>query len=309
MTESIPKATHEGSISFGAESAPCAVLDSGLRIISQPAFLEIIGRDTNVPKRKKGVDDKLPPFLAAKNLQPFISKHLRCTTNPVAYKSLKGGGVGGISTGYAAELLPSVCKVYWDAKRSGVLRENQMHVAERCEEILTALINVAIVALIDEATGYQEVRPKDELQSLLGMYLRKNADSWKKKFTDEFYEELHRLKGWVINPPHRSSQVGRITVDVVYKRIQPDLWEELIKKNPDKKKHRYHQFLTENIGNTHLRSHLREVTRLMAGCQTWGQFMVVLNKFYPLRNMQLDIFFDLLTQSPEDFNRWNHLVS
>lgn len=309
MPESIPKATHEGSIDFGFGSAPCAVLDNGLRILSQAAFLELIGRNLRPPKRGREVFDKLPSFLGAKNLQPFIGKDLRCSTNSIEYKPLKGGGLKGNALGYIADLLPGVCKVYWDAKRAGVLRENQKHIAERCEEILVALINVAIIALIDEATGYQEVRPKNELQSLLEMYLLKSADPWKKKFTDEFYEEIHRLKGWVYNPPYRSPRVGTITIDIVYRRIQPDLWEELLTKNLDKKKYRYHQFLTENIGNIHLRSHLREITRLMAGCQTWGQFMVLLNRLYPVHNLQMDIFFDLLTQSPEDFDRWNHLVS
>jgi len=74
--------------------------------------------------RENGVNDKLPPFLAAKNLQPFISKPLRCTTNPVVYKSLKGGGVGGNALGYVAELLPGVCKVYWDAKRANVSNQS-----------------------------------------------------------------------------------------------------------------------------------------------------------------------------------------
>jgi len=68
IAETIPKGTHEGFISFGFGFVFCAVLDNGLRILSQPAFLELIGRDINVPSRKKEVFDKLSLFLAAKNL-------------------------------------------------------------------------------------------------------------------------------------------------------------------------------------------------------------------------------------------------
>lgn len=57
--------------------------------------------------------DKLPSFLGAKNLQPFIGKDLRCSTNSIEYKPLKGGGLKGNALGYIADLLPGVCKVYW----------------------------------------------------------------------------------------------------------------------------------------------------------------------------------------------------
>ncbi len=322
-----PKATHEGSIKFpvifqkdgqvGEEKVDilvtCANLDNGMRVLSESGFLEVMGRSPTAPGsvpgsvRENGFD-KLPPFLAAKNLQPFISKCLTVSTNSIWYTPIGGGR----AKGYVAELLPQVCKVYWEAHRAGALRENQLHIAERCEDILSALINVAIAALVDEATGYQEVRPKDSLQAMLEMYLRSDAEPWKRKFIEEFYFQIHRLKQWKYHPytSKRSPLIGKITIDVVYSRMQPELWNKLVKVNPDKKRYRYHQFLTQNIGSEHLRSHLRDVTRIMGACQNWAQFKVLLDRLHPVTNaIQMDIFFDLLMQSPEDFDRWQDLTS
>lgn len=34
--------------------------------------------------------------------------------------------------GYRAELLPDVCDIFADADRAGVLRKNQLHIADAC---------------------------------------------------------------------------------------------------------------------------------------------------------------------------------
>lgn len=45
-----------------------------------------------------------------------------------------------------------------------------------------SLAHVGIVGLIDEATGYQEVRDKLALQAILDAYLRKELVAWAKRF-------------------------------------------------------------------------------------------------------------------------------
>jgi hypothetical protein len=49
---------------------------------------------------------------------------------------------------------------------------------------------------IDEATGHQEVRDRLALQEILDKYLRKEFAKWAKRFPDEFYIEMFKLKGW-----------------------------------------------------------------------------------------------------------------
>jgi len=43
---------------------------------------------------------------------------------------------------------------------------------------------VGIIALVDEATGYQEVRNKLALQAILDAFLRKELAAWAKRFPD-----------------------------------------------------------------------------------------------------------------------------
>jgi hypothetical protein len=48
----------------------------------------------------------------------------------------------------------------------------------------------------------------------------------------------------------------------------------------------------------------------MGACQNWAQFKVLLDRLHPVTNaIQMDIFFDLLMQSPEDFDRWQDITS
>lgn len=311
-----PKATHEGDVSFPifdyltGEShvikASCANLDNGLRVIAESAFLEILGRSPTYRRNdKKNRCVKLPPFLDAENLQPFITNEVLAASNSIEYITKTNTK----AKGYTAQFLPEVCRVYKAAHKAGVLRKNQLHIYERCDLIADALINVAIAALVDEATGYQYDRPKDTLQALLELYVSPQPNKWSRQFQESFYKQVSRLKGWNYIPNSRTSAFGYITIDLVYKRIQPGLWEELKKTNPNKKKYRYHQILTEHIGNPHLREHLRAITKLMQGCNSWNQFMAVVNRTYPLNDIQLDIFFDLLIDSPEDFEKYKDLVS
>jgi hypothetical protein len=128
--------------------------------------------------------------------------------------------------------------------------------------MLKGLGRLGIAGLIDEATGYQEVRDKQALQALLDTYLRKELAAWAKRFPDEFYEHIFRLRGWQWkgrgkNPPQA---VAGYTKDIVYDaRLAPQILEELEKKNPvegGRRKAKHHQWLTEDVGHPALAQHL-----------------------------------------------------
>ncbi|BAZ48749.1 hypothetical protein NIES4103_13580 [Nostoc sp. NIES-4103] len=131
MAEKILKATHEGTLKIGESLISCAVLEDGSMVLTQKDFTEIIGRSSRGGYFQ--VLTYLPPFLAAKNLETFISEDLRCASFPIRFKSLKGGGYRGESLGYKAELLPAVCKVFLRAREANVLQPNQVHIAKQCE--------------------------------------------------------------------------------------------------------------------------------------------------------------------------------
>ena len=63
-----------------------------------------------------------------------------------------------LSFGYEATLLIEICEGFLNAGDNGSLFEAQRRVAHRAEVILRACAKIGIIALIDEATGYQKVR-------------------------------------------------------------------------------------------------------------------------------------------------------
>ena len=314
--QQILRTTHEGKLRFpvfdytSGEShiieVACANLDNGLRVIAESAFLKLLGRSPTYRRNDKETGCvKMPPFLDSDNLQPFINKGILDASRPIYYITKTNTP----ATGYIADLLPHVCRVYKAAYKTEAIHPKQIHIYQRCDLISDVLLDIGIVALIDEATGYQYDRPKDTLQALMALYLDKDPNKWNLQFKETFYEQISRLREWRYVPRQRTPAFAHVTVDLVYKRIQPGLWEELKKTNPNKKKYRYHQLLTDHIGNPHLREHLRAVTKLMQGCTNWNQFMALVNRTYPLNDIQMDIFFDLLLESPEDFEKYKDLVS
>jgi hypothetical protein len=259
----ILRATHEGKLKFPfidpisgsmmSVTGECVNLSDDSRVLAETIFLELLGRSSKVKGvDKKNFTDKLPSFLSAQNLEPFIKRYITVPTNPIWYISKTNKR----RKGYLADLFPQVCQVYKAAGKAKVLRENQLHIAERCDTIIDSLAGVAIAALIDEATGYQYVRPANALEDLLKLYVQSDPRNWERQFAEDFYEEICRLREWTYTPNKRTSAFARITIDLVYKRIQPGLWEELKRSNPNKTKYRYHQMLTDNIGNPHLQKYL-----------------------------------------------------
>src|SRR4030042_165472 len=135
MEEKILKATHEGVLTIGDSILHCAVLEDGTSVLTQGDFLTAIGR----VKKGKRVVTKLPPFLSANNLKPFIDEELRWSSTPIVFKAKKGGGKSGIAHGYKAELLTKVCNVFLRARDAGVLNTSQLHIAINCKILVRAL--------------------------------------------------------------------------------------------------------------------------------------------------------------------------
>lgn len=286
-------ATHIGELRIGEAMLPCAVLDDGTRVLSAKSVFDAFGRSRKGMNSRLEIDGtKLPPFIAAKNLEPYINQSLIERTMQVYYLD---GSVK--KTGYIATLLPKMCELYLTARRAGVLTASQEKLAVQSEILLSALAEIGIDALVDEATGYQGVRAKDALQKLLDRYLNKELSAWVKRFPDEFYEQMYRLKGWEWGgmSKNRFSCVGSYTRDVVYERLAPELIEEMQRLNPKddlgNRKGRHHQLLTQDTGLPSLSQHFHLVLTLMRASSNWDDFKLSLDKFVPKKNttMLLDL--------------------
>ena len=296
----LPKAIREGVIKLSELEIRCAVLEDGRRLLTQSDVMVSLGRARQVKGRAYfDADFDLPAFLQAKNLKPFISKDLELTSSQVQFVTLKGG----VAFGFQAETLPKFCDVFMDAQLAGALTKNQLHIAVQARLLNRSFATLGIVALVDEATGFQDVRPKDALQQYLELLVRKELAVWAKKFPDEFYENIYRLRGWVwpgMNK-NRYSVVAHYTNDLIYERIAPGLLKELKNKSPldekGQRENKLHQWLSADIGDPMLASHMQSVLTLqrlaLANGWGWHKFMGMVDQVMKKKGQSLDLPFGM----------------
>ncbi len=250
-------------------------------MLTQEGFLKAIGRSGKPAKGRGSVVEKVAPFLDLDNLKPFIDKELESSTFPIIFQPIKGGK----AFGYKAELLPKVCEVYLQARDKGTLHKSQLKFAIACDILMRGLAHIGIIALVDEATGYQEIRDRETLQKILDKFLLTEYAKWAKRFPDTFYKEIFRLNNWQYMKVKRPSVIGRYTNDVVYERLAPMVLDELKKRNPKDergyRKTRHHQWLTDDIGHPKLQEHLTGVIALMKASPNWRTFLRALERVYP----------------------------
>lgn len=292
----IPKATHRGELVIGEAAIPCAVLEDGRRILTENGITNaILGTRSGASKRlKKAATEAgapVPLFLAPERLKPFISQEvLEGPLIPVKY--MDGAKV---VLGYEASILPAACEVWLRARDAGKLQGQQRDKAMQAEILMRGLAHIGIVALVDEATGYQEVRDKLALQAILDKFLAKELAAWAKRFPDEFYQQMFRLKGWPFDPGSvaRPGVVGKYTVDVVYERLAPGLVDELERINPKSetgsRKSKHHQWLSTDIGHVALAQHLHAVLGFMRACTSWDQFIGMLDIAFPKKGRTIPL--------------------
>jgi hypothetical protein len=225
------RATHMGVLRIADFEIPCYVLEDGTRVLSQRGLNDALGAGQGGSTSDRA--QKLPRFLAATILEPLISKDLTVRISKPIKCLMPHGGTP--ASAIPASALPDVCQVWLKAKELGVLKTSkQLASAQKAEILHKALGQIGIIALVDEATGYQGIRPKDALQTYLEMLIRKELAAWAKKFPDEFYENIYKLKGWVWPGmgKNRFSVVGNYTRDLVFERLAPGLLQELESKSP-----------------------------------------------------------------------------
>lgn len=254
-------ATHTGNLQIGDDlMVACAVVEGGTRVINQSTMLTALGRSSRPKSNDAGT------VLFASNLQPYISERLSAVLrSPLEYRNPNGSR----SLGYPAEILPEVCDVYLRARKNGVLLSTQLPAAEAAEILVRGLARVGIIALVDEATGYQEVRARHELQLILEAYVQAEFRPWIKTFPDQFFREIYRLQGWEYRPgtSKRTPYVGKLVNKYVYEQLPPGVLAELRRLNPRQanghRRRKHFQHLTADTGNIHLDRQISHVTLLL----------------------------------------------
>jgi hypothetical protein len=282
----LPVAHFEGDLLLGNKSVPCAVVDDQdaddgvVRVISSAGFMRALGR----PWKGSYKLIQRPNFLEAENLQAFITKEVEDVLSMYEYRTPKGA----VKRGYRAQIVPYVCEVYLKARDAGVLTESQLPIAETADLIIRGLAHVGIAALVDEAAGYQEVRDRVALARILDRYLIKEGyRKWERMFQVEYYKEIFRLNGWEFVPTStaRPRLIGKLTRNIVYDRLEVGILKRLDELNPKdeagRRKRKFFQYFTGEVGVPELKEHLSNVVFLMRSSTDWRDFIDRLDKAKP----------------------------
>ena len=284
--------TPDRPLVIGNIEIPCYVLEDETRVLVQRGMMDAL--DMKQGTAGRGGGDRLSKFVRTKALKSFVSEQLAdVIKNPIIFQTQRVGK----AYGYEATIIADLCDAVLEARKAGVLHYQQQHIATRCEILVRAFAKVGIVALVDEATGYQEIRNRRALHKILDLYLAKELAAWAKTFPDEFYLEICRLKGWPSwYAIKRPSIVGKYTNDLVYDRLAPGLLSELRRRNPmlptGFRKHKHHQHLTHDYGQPRLKEHLLGVTALLRAAPNWGAFHRSLERAYTKLNETIPLPFD-----------------
>jgi hypothetical protein len=263
------------------------VLEDGTRVLSQAGFLRALGRHKRATYQKSDV----PPMLRGAGMEQFLTPELIQQSQPIIFCTPQGLR----AYGYRAELLPKVCEIYLKARDAGALSPNQKKYALQADVLIRGLATVGIIALVDEATGYQEFRAKNALAQILEKFIAKELQPWVKTFPDDYYKQIFRLRGLIYpnDTIRRPQYFGILTNNIVYERLAPGVLDELkkvtVRDDNNRPKHRYFQRLTSNIGYPKLREHLGSIVSIMKLSNQWDDFMYKIDTIHPRYNSQLPL--------------------
>jgi hypothetical protein len=284
----LPQATHGSEskpITIGDVDIPCYVLDDERRVLVQGGMLTALDMSQGTASAKGG-GDRLGKFITTRSISPYVSKGLSdLIIEPIRFRTTSGTQ----AYGYEATVLADLCDAVLEARKSGKLNYQQEHIAEQCEILVRSFARVGIVALVDEATGYQSDRARDALARILEAFVAKELQKWISTFKLDYYEQLFRL--WKVKyDPFRPTMkrpqfFGTLTNNIVYERLAPGVLEELRKKNPTNetghRANKHFQHLTPDLGHPKLKEHLAAVTALMRASTTKEQFKKMLDMSLP----------------------------
>lgn len=285
--QALPLATHgspDHPLKLGDAEISCYVLNDGTRVLSQRGVIGALGMARGSGGTNSG-GDRLAGFFGGKGISPFVTNEMRVAIeSPIRFKS-----AGGVTFGYPATLLADICDAVLSARRAGALQNQQKHIAQQAEVLVRGFARVGIIALVDEATGYQRDRSKDALAQILEAFVAKELQPYIKTFPAEFYEHLFRLRGLAYPPEkaqYKPQYFGKLTNDIVYKRLAPGVLTELKKESAkDERKGKLHQRLTRDMGHPKLREHLASVVTVMkltsSGDQAYADFITKLDIVAP----------------------------
>lgn len=283
---------------LGEQSIECYVLEDGTRVFSGNGLQKAL---------------KFPLSAGGSALVNMLNTGMLSTKLTFDIKDklenrkefIRPGAGGKLSKtyGYDATLLIDICNLLIECKQLDILTPKQEEYAKVAQIIISSVAKVGIIGLIDEATGYQHEREKDELQKILSAYIAEELLPWQKRFPDVFYKELFRLNGWdytLKSIKKRPGVIGTWTNKLIYEELPPGVLKNLKDKTPKSEAGnnlaRYHQSLTPDIGEPHLTAQINKVITLFQLSDNmkhmWQQFNKLQERQLGIEQKEMEFQFD-----------------
>ena len=283
-----PKATHYGIWILNKDKdikIECYVMDTKERVLSLRGAARTIGLVGNGSQA-------LARNLNAQWIAPYLSDGLKDWLEKANRNELPiYRGIRGKFMPFEASLFVDLCKAYVDAMHDHALQtEKQEQTARRLYAIMTAFAKTGLIAVIDEVTGYQADRDRDEMQKVLEKYISAELLPWAKRFPDEFYKQMFRLKGLEYKGKAKTPYAGKLTNKYIYEYLPKGVLEELQKETPKSdtgnRKNRFHQHLSEETGLPNLDKQLQQTIALMKASDSWEEFDHLFKKAMDVQHIE-----------------------
>lgn len=257
--QGLPVALFKGELTMGDVTFPVYVLDNGKRVMAQREVVRALTGH---------VRGDILRYIETASLRDFIDS--RTILEQTIRFVISGTQFTG--NGFEATLLLDICDAYLRAREAGRLASSEEIIAKQAEIITRACAKVGIIALIDEATGYEAFRKKRELQLKLQAFISDDLQEWARMFPPEFWMELARLEGIHYSARSRPLRWGKYVMAFVYDAIDGDIGKKLRQINPDPHfQQNHHQWLKE-FGRQKVHDQIERVITIMKLCDNMDDF-------------------------------------
>jgi len=285
----LPMARWPGSLTIGTREIPCYVLEDGRRVITRTAATAVLTDDRG--------GGQLEKYVMVENLRGFVPAEF---TEQMIDFYIPGVSVPNSTTrGISAENFIEICQAYVAAFQADALTtDRQKEIAIKAAMFLAACAKVGLIAMIDEATGYQYERAGDALQIKLKLFLAEEMRKWEKTFPDDLWIQFGRLTNWKGSIHSRPKYWGKLVMEVIYEYLDPDVAQWLKENAPQPIGNQsYHRWLTEQYGLKKLVEHIWKVIGVASTCETMDELR---NRMQELYGSKSGFQFELKLVAPKE---------
>lgn len=290
ISSAMPVAVHRGALNIMGMVVPCYVLDNGVRVIGRTSATEVL---TGI----KG-GGALEKYIAVRALEHFIPIE-SVLERMVPFRLPEVEGLEKAVKGLPADLFIDICHGFVSALEQHFrpnspyprLTTRQQQMAVAASMFLSACAKVGLEALIDEATGYQYEREADALTVKLAAFLEEDMRKWEKTFPDELWVEFGRLTNWKGQITKRPKYWGRLVMDLIYQKMDPDV-AKWLKEHAPAPRHgqNYHQWMSGQYGLKKLVEHIWMIIGMARTCETMTELRDKVNELYGNQPVQLRMY-------------------